>query len=694
MENITNTKETRQILRNDFFSKEHWLATMHSVFRMFPLMACLIAPLSVLLDIPALSQPWYGYESQRLTDEKTSLILSSLSLFFNLVANILLFLRFTMANRKAYTVVTRVSMIFWLLKAATAMVNLIVFGVYHNNEPGYTYLEGFWSAIVSCFLASLSALMLLVHYFYEFDPRIALKNNDVRLRGRGFMVNVTFFMISIGIQGLIFSRIEHWTYLDGLYFSTVSVLTVGFGDFSPTTTAGKIVLFPLVLLGIAQLAVVVSEIIDFFSQKSLDLTLATKHHIERERLRKELSQETIDLNEELKLLEKSQKEQDNRTELIGLGYSLLSFFCLWFIGALVFSKIEGWTYGNGLYFSYVFFLTLGFGDYSPATAAGRVIFIVYALLAVPVMTSFAVQSITRTMSLLSERNFLRRKTSAAPKQAPITHHALLDEAEADLAQLTHRQKLETHLINAVLKMDLSTRKLLSTCLDGTPKLLLKADTLVQLRNTEYDYEEFVQQFHDVQVSTEIDTYRRQFAAFLATASAMQNLEGEEQRLFERRVREESRASGTGSPPSSVRRKSARRHSSLDDRKSSSYLSNKTDSSASRHASSSPQSRGSGRRGTGRSGSDDELQFHMGQHSRSHRARDRHQERDRDLERQQRRDDDGDEDDDDDGSEEQERPVHAFGRRGKGPHGHLTEALGLDDVAHDRSQEEEDGAGDG
>ena len=33
-----------------------------------------------------------------------------------------------------------------------------------------------------------------------------------------------------------------------------------------------------------------------------------------------------------------------------------------------------------------FFLTIGFGDYSPTSEAGRPIFIVYALLAVPTMT--------------------------------------------------------------------------------------------------------------------------------------------------------------------------------------------------------------------------------------------------------------------------------------------------------------------
>ena len=41
----------------------------------------------------------------------------------------------------------------------------------------------------------------------------------------------------------------------------------------------------------------------------------------------------------------------------------------------------------------------GFGDFAPITPAGRVVFIVYALMAVPIVTSFAVQTITGLVSL-------------------------------------------------------------------------------------------------------------------------------------------------------------------------------------------------------------------------------------------------------------------------------------------------------
>ena len=41
-----------------------------------------------------------------------------------------------------------------------------------------------------------------------------------------------------------------------------------------------------------------------------------------------------------------------------------------------------------------------FGDYTPERPAGRVVFIVYALMAVPIVTSFVVQTITGLVSRL------------------------------------------------------------------------------------------------------------------------------------------------------------------------------------------------------------------------------------------------------------------------------------------------------
>lgn len=73
-----------------------------------------------------------------------------------------------------------------------------------------------------------------------------------------------------------------------------------------------------------------------------------------------------------------------------LAMSVLSFGLLWCLGALVFHFVEhetqNLTYFQSLYFCYVSLLTIGYGDLSPKSNAGKPFFILWSLIAVPLMT--------------------------------------------------------------------------------------------------------------------------------------------------------------------------------------------------------------------------------------------------------------------------------------------------------------------
>ncbi|WP_235824154.1 potassium channel family protein [Falsiruegeria mediterranea] len=59
---------------------------------------------------------------------------------------------------------------------------------------------------------------------------------------------VTFGMI---LWASVFYRlVEGWSWLDSIYFSVVTISTVGFGDFSPETAAGKIFTMFYILIGL------------------------------------------------------------------------------------------------------------------------------------------------------------------------------------------------------------------------------------------------------------------------------------------------------------------------------------------------------------------------------------------------------------------------------------------------------------
>lgn len=73
-----------------------------------------------------------------------------------------------------------------------------------------------------------------------------------------------------------------------------------------------------------------------------------------------------------------------------LTMSVVAFGLLWCVGAVGFwqaeAKSQGLSYFQALYFCYVSLTTVGYGDLSPTSNAGKPFFVVWSLLAVPTMT--------------------------------------------------------------------------------------------------------------------------------------------------------------------------------------------------------------------------------------------------------------------------------------------------------------------
>jgi voltage-gated potassium channel Kch len=58
----------------------------------------------------------------------------------------------------------------------------------------------------------------------------------------------TFFVILVG--STVYHYLENWSWLDAIYFSVVTLTTVGFGDFAPKTDGGKIFTIFYIIIGI------------------------------------------------------------------------------------------------------------------------------------------------------------------------------------------------------------------------------------------------------------------------------------------------------------------------------------------------------------------------------------------------------------------------------------------------------------
>ena len=82
---------------------------------------------------------------------------------------------------------------------------------------------------------------------------------------------------------------QDWKYADALYFCDVTILTVGFGDFYPTSNLGRGIVFPFSVGGIIILALIVSSIYKFMRELSEE-NIVMKH---TDRMRQQTASRTV-----------------------------------------------------------------------------------------------------------------------------------------------------------------------------------------------------------------------------------------------------------------------------------------------------------------------------------------------------------------------------------------------------------------
>lgn len=71
---------------------------------------------------------------------------------------------------------------------------------------------------------------------------------------------------------LVYHLIEGWNYLDSLYFSAITLTTIGYGDFSPQTDLGKAFTIIYIGLGVGLILTFVNTVFTHFqkSRKTFD----------------------------------------------------------------------------------------------------------------------------------------------------------------------------------------------------------------------------------------------------------------------------------------------------------------------------------------------------------------------------------------------------------------------------------------
>jgi voltage-gated potassium channel len=86
-----------------------------------------------------------------------------------------------------------------------------------------------------------------------------MEKNKIRLR---IYLAVIVVLLSAGIIGFMF--IENMSLTDAIYFSIVTMATVGYGDLHPQTDIGKFLTLIIIICGVGTFLGVIASITDLF----------------------------------------------------------------------------------------------------------------------------------------------------------------------------------------------------------------------------------------------------------------------------------------------------------------------------------------------------------------------------------------------------------------------------------------------
>lgn len=122
------------------------------------------------------------------------------------------------------------------------------------------------------------------------------------------LILLGMIVIVLGTGALIFSYLEGWSFIDALYFVTVTATTVGYGDFTPSHTLSRIITM-IYALSIIPLVLYIFSMIAQVETRQMYEKL---HKLERrqEEQEEEQEKEQKKLEEQRRLL----KEQEDELE--------------------------------------------------------------------------------------------------------------------------------------------------------------------------------------------------------------------------------------------------------------------------------------------------------------------------------------------------------------------------------------------
>ncbi|KAG0650110.1 Two-domain outward rectifier K(+) channel YORK [Hyphodiscus hymeniophilus] len=488
----------------------------------FPLASACFGPMASAFNICALAEDWRvfippgGTEAQEvaIADPTWVVIINAVSLAIGVLANLALLLG--MAHRLSFTISQPITIAGWYI---SSILLLVIIGLTPSHLDIYTeyafaqpFVYACLAASIYFFLASLLVFTTLYakkgHYSPDFSETLTLPQ-------RTLMAQSTSFIVYLMCGAAVFSHIEHWRLVDGLYWATITLLTIGYGDIVPVTHLGRSLIIPYAIAGIIMLGLVAgsvgSLVLDRAQRKmSARWTIRERSRLERRTAapRPEGATDIGKERREFNDMRRIQSRAQNRHRWTILAISIFALFMLWLFGAAVFWRTENtihsfqtsrWSYFDAVYFVFISLLTIGYGDFAVRSNVGRPVFVFWGLLAIPTMT-ILIASMGATVLVLIKGIIQRidafvvlphegggEKTSFSRKafhHAKLKHKVRVGHNGAGKSGPGHDGHLYGHEIHSGGIRDPNSGKILNLerHTEDVPRIDYSHDEAVQMRN--------------------------------------------------------------------------------------------------------------------------------------------------------------------------------------------------------------------
>ncbi|KAJ6608227.1 hypothetical protein B0H10DRAFT_1816320 [Mycena sp. CBHHK59/15] len=226
-------------------------------YRYTPIISGVVIPFSILLEIPGLTEHWYiRTVNNQIVEKRPNPMILNVGLGFSmacaLAANICLVVRFLEKRVKMMTVGC---IVFLSIHDVINITAITIFGVEHRFNDGFTYGQSFWITVCSTVVSTFTNLTLITDFVRT--PNFANGGAGLTRRQRSLAILVILLLCYIAFGALIHSILLSLNFIDAMYFTLVSIETIGFGDFRPHSTGARFFTSIYSAFGIVMIALTV-----------------------------------------------------------------------------------------------------------------------------------------------------------------------------------------------------------------------------------------------------------------------------------------------------------------------------------------------------------------------------------------------------------------------------------------------------